>query len=103
MIASGGNDNKMVLFSLKTMNKMAVWNDHNAAVKAIGFNPNDPSIASGGGTADRKIRIFSLQTLEMINSIDTGSQICNLMYSSISNELVTTHGYSLNQINLWKW
>jgi cell division cycle 20-like protein 1 (cofactor of APC complex) len=25
------------------------------------------------------------------------------MYSSISNELVTTHGYSLNQINLWKW
>ena len=63
MIATGGNDNKMVLFSLKTMSKMAVWNEHNAAVKAIGFNPNDSSIASGGGTADRKIRIFSLQTL----------------------------------------
>jgi cell division cycle 20-like protein 1, cofactor of APC complex len=25
------------------------------------------------------------------------------MFSPISNELVTTHGYSLNQINLWKW
>ena len=39
----------------------------------------------------------------MENCVDTGSQICNLMYSPISNELVTTHGYSLNQINLWKW
>lgn len=25
------------------------------------------------------------------------------MYSPVSDELVTTHGYSLNQINLWKW
>lgn len=25
------------------------------------------------------------------------------MFSPISNELVTTHGYSLNQITLWKW
>ena len=39
----------------------------------------------------------------MVNEVDTGSQICNLMYSPVSNELVTTHGYSLNQINLWKW
>jgi len=38
----------------------------------------------------------------MINEIDTGSQVCNLLYSPVSNELVTTHGYSLNQINLWK-
>ena len=62
MIASGGNDNKLFLFSLKTMNKMMVWDDHKAAVKAIGFNPRHPTIASGGGTADRKLRIFSLQT-----------------------------------------
>lgn len=103
MIATGGNDNKLVLFSLKKMENMMTWGDHRAAVKAIGFNPNHPSIASGGGTADRRIRIFSLQTFEMLNEIDTGSQICNLMYSSISNELVTTHGYSLNQISLWKW
>lgn len=38
-----------------------------------------------------------------MNEIDTGSQVCNLLYSPVSNELVTTHGYSLNQINLWKW
>ena len=85
MIATGGNDNKLYLFSLKMMGKMASWGNHDAAVKAIGFNPKDSSIASGGGTADRKLRIFSLQSLEMINCVDTGSQICNLMYSSVSN------------------
>lgn len=62
MIATGGNDNKLVLFSLRKMDKMMVWGDHKAAVKAIGFNPHDPSIASGSGTLDRRIRIFSLQT-----------------------------------------
>jgi cell division cycle 20-like protein 1 (cofactor of APC complex) len=62
MIASGGNDNKLFLFSLRTMGKMMVWDDHKAAVKAIGFNPRHPTIATGGGTADRKLRIFSLQT-----------------------------------------
>ena len=103
MIASGGNDNKLYLFSMKTWGKMAVWDDHKAAVKAIGFNPRYPTIASGGGTADRKLRIFNLNNFEMESCVDTGSQICNLMYSPISNELVTTHGYSLNQINLWRW
>eukprot|EP00919_Chromeraceae_sp_WS-2016_P015382 GHVR01036315.1.p1 GENE.GHVR01036315.1~~GHVR01036315.1.p1 ORF type:complete len:154 (-),score=1.55 GHVR01036315.1:96-557(-) len=51
---------------------------------------------------------FSTNTLSQSHSIDTGkfvfklgSQICNLMYSKISNEMITTHGYSLNQINLW--
>jgi cell division cycle 20-like protein 1 (cofactor of APC complex) len=85
------------------------FHDHKAAVKAIGWCPNNPSIiASGGGTADRHIRFFSTQTLSQNHSIDTGkfrnylgSQICNLVFSKISNEMITTHGYSLNQINLW--
>lgn len=67
------------------MGKLASWSEHKAAVKAIGFNPKEPTIASGGGTADRRLRIFSLQTLELMNEIDTGSQVCNLMYSPVSN------------------
>ena len=35
--------------------------------------------------------------------IDTGSQVCNLMFSKTSNEIVSTHGYSLNQIIVWKY
>ena len=67
-------------------------------------------LASGGGTADRHIRFFSTNTLNQSYAIDTGtilinsnlgSQVCNLVFSKISNEMITTHGYSLNQINLW--
>ena len=36
-------------------------------------------------------------------SLDTGSQVCNLMFSKNGNELVSTHGYSLNQIIVWKY
>jgi cell division cycle 20-like protein 1, cofactor of APC complex len=108
-IASGGNDNKLVVYSQKAGAELAKFHDHKAAVKAIGWCPNNPStLASGGGTADRHIRFFSTNTLAQSYSIDTGtfylytgSQICNLVFSKISNEMITTHGYSLNQINLW--
>lgn len=63
MIATGGNDNKLSVFSMKRMEMLAEWSEHRAAVKAIGFNPADPTIASGGGSADRKLRIFSLHSL----------------------------------------
>ena len=96
MVATGGNDNKLHLFSLKKMDTLAEWCDHKAAVKAVGFNPSDPTLISGGGSADRRLRVFSLHTLQLMNEIDTGSQISNLVFSPISSQLLTTHGYSLN-------
>ncbi|KDR16513.1 fizzy-related protein homolog [Zootermopsis nevadensis] len=35
--------------------------------------------------------------------VDTGSQVCNLAWSKHSSELVSTHGYSQNQILVWKY
>ena len=40
--------------------------------------------------------------LEM-NSIETGSQVCNLLFSRNANEIVSTHGYSDNAIVIWKY
>jgi hypothetical protein len=51
---------------MKKMDKLVSWGEHNAAVKAIGFSQNCPWIASGAGTADKKIRVFSLNTFEKI-------------------------------------
>ena len=103
MVATGGNDNKLHLFSLKKMETLAQWSDHRAAVKAVGFNPSDPTIISGGGSADRRLRVFSLHSLQLLNEVDTGSQVCNLLYSPISSQLLTSHGYSLNELTLWRW
>ena len=104
LLASGGNDNKLFVWSLKHQGEMAKFSQHQAAVKAIGWSPHQHNIlASGGGTADRCIRFWNMQTLQMIDCVDTGSQVCNLTFSKNVNELVSTHGYSLNQINVWKY
>lgn len=78
-------------------------NKHVAAVKALAWSPHQHGLlASGGGTADRSIRFWNTLTATQNDYIDTGSQVCNLLFSQNSNELVSTHGYSLNQIIVWK-
>lgn len=42
-------------------------------------------------------------TGQAMQCIDTGSQVCNVAWSKHSSELVTTHGYSFNQVILWKY
>ena len=102
-LASGGNDNNLMVWSLHSNKPLMCNNDHIAAVKAIAWSPHQHNIlASGGGTADRTIRFWNTKSFEPIFKIDTGSQVCNLVFSKSSNELVSTHGYSLNQINVWK-
>lgn len=38
-----------------------------------------------------------------MHSIDAGSQVCNIVWSKHSCELVSTHGYSQNQIIVWQY
>jgi len=103
-LASGGNDNKLVIWSANSNQPLAKFSNHNAAVKGIAWSPHQSCLlASGGGTADRCIRFWNTSTLQQINYVDTGSQVCNLVFSKNSNELVSTHGYSLNQIIVWKF
>jgi len=73
-------------------------------VKALSWSPHQHGLlASGGGTADRTIRFWNTLNSSLIDYIDTGSQVCNLMFSKNVNELVSTHGYSLNEIIIWKY
>ncbi|RLN21471.1 hypothetical protein BBO99_00003348 [Phytophthora kernoviae] len=112
-LASGGNDNKLLVWNVQSMSSglcgdatmpLARFNEHSAAVKAIAWSPHQHGLlASGGGTADRCIRFWNTQSLTALPFVDTGSQVCNLMWSKNANEVVSTHGYSLNQIIVWKY
>ncbi|KAK9472537.1 quinon protein alcohol dehydrogenase-like superfamily [Dipodascopsis tothii] len=103
-LASGGNDNKLFVWDKLNDSPLHKFSEHVAAVKAIAWSPHQRGIlASGGGTADRRIKFWNTNTGQQINEIDTGSQICNLAWSKNSNELVSTHGYSQNQIVIWKY
>ena len=102
-LASGGNDNNLMIWNLHSTKPIMCNNSHLAAVKAIAWSPHQHNIlATGGGTADRTIRFWNTSTFQNILKYDTGSQVCNLVFSKTSNELISTHGFSLNQINVWK-
>ena len=80
------------------------FSEHNAAVKAIAWSPHQNGLlATGGGTEDRCIRFWNTHTLQPLHHVDTGSQVCNLVFSKTLSEIVSTHGYSLNQVVLWKY
>ncbi|XP_072023607.1 fizzy-related protein homolog [Amphiura filiformis] len=103
-LASGGNDNKLFVWNNSSLSPVQQYQDHLAAVKAIAWSPHQHGLlASGGGTADRCIRFWNTLTGQPLNYVDTGSQVCNLAWSKHDNELVSTHGYSQNQILVWKY
>ena len=104
-LASGGNDNHLhVIDSRHPCSPVHKFTDHTAAVKAITWSPHQHGLlASGGGTADRCIRFWNTLSGVGLNKIDTGSQVCNIAWSLNCNEIVSTHGYSLHQIVVWRY
>lgn len=107
-LASGGNDNRLFVWEGLEETPLHRFTEHTAAVKAIAWSPHQSGIlASGGGTADMHIRTWNTQTGAALSAVNTGSQVCNLAWNKISNELVSTHGYSSgnlhNQVQLWRY
>ncbi len=60
-------------------------------------------LASGGGTVDRTIRFWNTNLGACVNSVDTKSQVCSIQWSQHYKELVSSHGYSQNQLIVWKF
>ncbi|KAI1336154.1 WD repeat domain-containing protein [Xylariaceae sp. FL0016] len=103
-LASGGNDNKLMVWDKLSETPLWKFSDHTAAVKAIAWSPHQRGLlASGGGTADRRIIFHDTVRGTVAHEVDTGSQVCNISWSKNSNEIVSTHGYSQNQIVVWKY
>lgn len=103
-LASGGNDNKLCVWDKLSETPLYRFSNHVAAVKAIAWSPHQHHLlASGGGTADRSIKFWNTSTGTLVKEVDTGSQVCNLAWSKNSDEIVSTHGYSQNQIVVWKY
>lgn len=100
--ASGGNDNMLHVFSPKT--KMPLMEKrHKAAVRAIDWSEkNFNVVASGGGTADQCIKIWNVNENKLLDMKNTESQVSNIFFSRKEDEIITSHGFSQNDICIWK-
>ncbi|KAH9515360.1 ubiquitin-protein transferase activating protein [Bulinus truncatus] len=109
-LASGGNDNLINIWqsesgSLLTAGEpLHIFNQHQAAVKALAWCPWQHNVlASGGGTADRHIRFWNCNNGVNLSAVDTNSQVCALLWSPEYKELISGHGYTQNQLTIWKY
>lgn len=102
LLASGGNDNKFMIWDLRRGSELFTSAKHTAAVKAIEWSPHKHNfVLSGGGTHDQTIKVWNTHTCSLMSSVDSGSQVCSIKFSPNSNEFVSAHGYSQNHINVW--
>jgi cell division cycle 20-like protein 1 (cofactor of APC complex) len=101
-LSSGGNDNRLILWNLHSNQPVYSFSAHCAAVKAMAWSPHQHGLlASGGGTADKTIRFWNTLNGEQLHCIDSGSQVCSLVFSKNTEEVVSSHGYMMNQIIIW--
>ncbi|XP_020208562.1 cell division cycle 20.2, cofactor of APC complex, partial [Cajanus cajan] len=109
-LASGGNDNVIHIWdrSMVSTNSPTHWlhrfEEHRAVVKALAWCPFQVNLlASGGGGGDHCIKFWNAHTGACLNSVDTGSQVCALLWNKNEHELLSSHGFTHNQLSLWKY
>lgn len=106
-LASGSNDNTVCIWDMQSGSRWHpryVLQDHRAAIKALAWSPWQSNLlATGGGSADRRLRFWNSNSGICMNSVDTQSQICSIIWSPSDKELLTSHGFSQNQLVLWKY
>ena len=107
-LASGGNDNRVFVWNAaQPLAPVLKLREHTAAVKALAWSPHQHGIlATGGGTADQTIRIYNTSAVssnQLLQSVPTGSQVTNLIFSETTSELASCHGYSQNALILWAY
>ena len=109
-LASGGNDNLLYIWdrSMASMHSRSQWlhklEDHSAAVRALAWCPFQHNLlVSGGGGSDCCIKFWNTHTGACLDSVDTGSQVCALLWNKNERELLSSHGSMQNQLTLWKY
>ena len=70
-------------------------------MKSLAWVEKENKLISGGGTSDKIIKFWSNKEKRILDQIETGSQICNLIVSKTTNEFISCQGFSQNQIVLW--
>ncbi|RAL48810.1 hypothetical protein DM860_001130 [Cuscuta australis] len=108
-LASGGDDNLLYIWDKSsTASPTTQWlhrfEEHRAAVKALAWCPFQANLlASGGGGGDQCIKFWNTQTGACVSSVHTGSQVSALLWNKNERELLSSHGFTQNQLTLWKY
>jgi len=104
-LATGGNDNLVSIWDARSLNAPKFQKtNHKAAIKALAWCPWQSNLlATGGGSHDRNIHFWNTTSGARVNSIDTGSQVTSLRWSTAYKELVSSSGFPDNSLSIWSY
>jgi len=108
-LASGGNDNLVHIWEGVTgqttrTTPLHVFNHHQAAVKGMAWCPwQNRLLATGGGTNDRTVKFWNMNTGDCVDTIDTKSQVSGIFWNSEYQEIITSHGFPNHTLQIWKY
>ncbi|EFH50594.1 hypothetical protein ARALYDRAFT_489532 [Arabidopsis lyrata subsp. lyrata] len=89
-LASGGNVNVVHIWdcSVSSSNSTRQWL-HSSCLVPI---PSESACNCSG-----------IHTGACLNSVETGSQVCSLLWRKSERQLLSSHGFTQNQLTLWKY
>mmetsp|Transcript_230 Transcript_230/g.483 ORF Transcript_230/g.483 Transcript_230/m.483 type:complete len:448 (+) Transcript_230:114-1457(+) len=105
VISSGSRDSTIINHDVRIAKHVVARLEgaHDKEVKALAWSPFSHNIlASGGGTSDRKICLWNTSNGTCLSEVDTKSQVCAIQWSIHDNEFVSAHGFSKNELILWR-
>ena len=102
-LATGCNNNMLIVWDARQRKILHDLQGHKAAVKAIDWAPFNPNLlASGGGNADKNIKLWNVTTGECRHTTYTASQVSAVLWLG-EDKLASSHGYSDYAIYMWSY
>ncbi|KAI9165590.1 hypothetical protein LWI28_017022 [Acer negundo] len=106
----GGNAKLLHIWDRrKSMASATKWlyrlEEHTSSIRALAWCPFQANLlVTRGESGDGCMKFWNTHTGAYLNSIDTSSQICALLWNKYERELLSCHGgFTKNQPTLWKY
>lgn len=100
--ATGGNDNRAFAWDVSSDRPLMTL-PHRAGVKALCWSTTQRDIlVTGGGLADRTLKSWHVGRQRLNFSRDTEGQVCALLFSKLTNDVVSARGSPANEIEVWR-
>lgn len=101
-LLSSGNDSKLFVHDLRNTESPIFQGGHDGPIRGIDWNPHRKGIfASGGGSTDKTLKRWNVNTRKLCDQVFTSGQICDLRYSRLEKEIFVGQGGDSNSITVW--
>jgi len=103
-LASGGNDDTFCIWEIGREEPIWRCQEHTAAVKALAWADwKRGTLATGGGTDDKTIRLWDVYNKQCEQIVKVNSQVSSLHFNGRYKEVISSHGFHENQISVWSY